>query len=32
MNESSINRLGQFAAVFLLWGPAGALDQPLIDN
>ena len=32
MNESSISPGWALVAIFLLWGLAGALDQPLIDE
>jgi hypothetical protein len=32
MNESSISAGWALVAIFLLWGLAGALDQPLIDE
>lgn len=32
MNESSISPGWALVAIFLLWGLAGALDQPLIDQ
>ena len=32
MNESSISSGRALVAIFLLWGLAGALDQPLIDE
>lgn len=32
MNESSISPGWTLVAIFLLWGLAGALDQPLIDE
>jgi hypothetical protein len=32
MNESSISPGWALVAIFVLWGLAGALDQPLIDE
>ena len=32
MNESSISPGWTLVAIFLLWGLAGALDQPVIDE
>lgn len=32
MNESAISPSWALVAIFLLWGLAGALDQPLLDE